>query len=62
MPKVETAVHFSLKEIQDALVELAKKEAGADTGGSTMMFKYADDQPGGKLFSAIVTFQKTKRA
>ena len=57
MPKIETVVRFDLKEIQDAVIELAKGEAGANTGGSTVVFEYDS----GTLVFAVVAFQRTKR-
>ncbi len=57
MPKTEIKVTLTLKEMQDAVIEEARKEAGSNAGGSRLEFTYGDaeaESPTG----AVVYFQR----
>ena len=55
--KAEVRVTMDLKEIQDSIMATARTAAGANAGGSSVMFEYTE---GGVLEAAVITFQHKK--
>jgi hypothetical protein len=54
MPAIKTSVSLDRKEIEDALVELARKSLDKSVGGVSLEWKFTDDNK--SIIGVVVSF------